>query len=293
LGISLGLTLGFAAIEAVAGLLANSLALLTDAAHNFTDAITLALSWFAQRMQSRPAGATNTFGYHRVGILVALINSTTLVLISLGVFYEAYRRLIHPTDVQAQALIIVGLLAVVVNAGTALMIRRKGERDLNLRSAFTHLMGDVASTSAAVVAGVIMYATGAKWLDPVVSALIGVLILRSAWTILREAVEILLESTPRDVNMPAMVADMMRIPGVMGVHDLHVWSLTNDLRSMSAHVLTEDVTIGAGAKIQARLSQLLAADYRIAHATLQLECVDCGPGELYCELDDVEFAQLK
>ena len=293
LGISLGLTLGFSVIEALAGLLSNSLALLTDAAHNLTDVIALALSWFALRAQSRPSGAGNTYGYHRVGILVALVNSTTLVLVSLGVFYEAYRRLLNPPEVEAQALILVGLLAVVVNLVTALLIRRRGERDLNLRSAFTHLMADVASTSAAVVAGILMYFTGARWLDPLVSALIGVLILRSAWAILREAVDILLEATPRDVDLTAMITDILRIPRVLGVHDLHVWSLTDNLRTMSAHVLTDDLPISSGSRIQAEISQLLAEKYHIAHATLQLECIECDPGALYCELDDVEVAGLE
>jgi len=285
LALSLVITGAFVLVEAAAGLVANSLALITDAAHNLTDVLALALTWSALRVQTRPAGAMNTYGNHRAGILVALVNSTTLVLISLGVFYEAYRRLLTPPEVVPQVLVLVGSLAVVVNLATALLIRRRGETDLNVRAAFLHLAGDVASTAAAVVAGVLIYYTGANWLDSLASAFIGVLILKSAWGIMRESINILLEFTPRDVDMTRMVGDMLRIPGVQGVHDLHVWSLTKNLRTMSAHVLTDDVSIRAGSQMQRERNALLAVQYGIAHATLQLECANCGPEGLYCSLD--------
>lgn len=148
-------------------------------------------------------------------------------------------------------------------------------------------MGDVFSTIGAVIAGVIIYFSGANWLDPLVSVLIGFLILYNAWGILRETVDILLESTPRDVDMKAMVDGIVQIKGVLGVHDLHVWSITQSLRTMSAHILTEDVTISAGEVIQAQISELLAHQYNIAHATLQLECVECQPDALYCGFVEV------
>jgi cobalt-zinc-cadmium efflux system protein len=281
---SLILTLAFVIVEAAAGYFANSLALLTDAAHNITDVIALGLSWFAIRITAQPANARKTYGYHRAGILVALVNSTTLVLISLGIFYEAYRRFISPPEVQAGILIGVGLIAVVINLVTALLVHRGSDTDLNLRSAFVHLMGDVISTVGAVMAGVLIYFTGANWLDPLVSVLIGFLILYNAWGILRETIEILLESTPGDVDIKKMVRDITGVEGVLGVHDLHVWSLTRNLRTMSAHILTEDITISAGRKIQDRINELVYHRYNIAHATLQLECVDCDPDSLYCRI---------
>jgi cobalt-zinc-cadmium efflux system protein len=287
LKLALFLTAGFVLLEFLGGVLANSLALLTDAAHNLTDAIALGLSWYAIRLTLRPSNAARTYGYHRAGILAALVNSTTLVLIALGVFYEAYRRLLAPPVVRADILVGIGLVAVIVNLVTALLVRRGSEHDLNLRSAFRHLMGDVASTSGAVVAGVIIHFSGAEWLDPAVSILIGFLIVYSSWGILRETVEILLESTPRDVDMQAMVADILRIRGVLGVHDLHVWSLTRDLRTMSAHVLTDDVPVSTGARIQREVSALIDRRYRIAHATLQLVCVDCNADALYCDIKGV------
>ncbi len=281
---SLALTLAFVFFEVAAGYFANSLALMTDAAHNLTDVIALGLSWFAIRLTTQPANAQKTYGYHRAGILVALLNSTTLILISLGIFYEAYQRFKAPPEVQSSILIVVGLIAVVVNLVTALLVHRGSESDLNLRSAFVHLMGDVLSTIGAVVAGVIIYFTGANWLDPFVSVLIGILILYNAWGILRDAVDILLESTPRDVDLKKMVGEITQVEGVLGVHDLHVWSLTQNLRTMSAHILTEDISVSAGAEIQNRINELVYHRYNIAHATLQLECVDCNPDSLYCRI---------
>ena len=284
LALSLFLTLGFVFIEAIAGIIGSSLALLTDAAHNLTDVIALGLSWYAIRLTSQPADARKTYGYHRAGILIALLNSTTLVLIALGIFYEAWRRLMNPPDVRSGILITVGLVAVVINLATALLVRKGSEHDLNIRSAFLHLMGDVVSTIGAVIAGVIIYFTGANWLDPFVSVLIGFLILFNAWGILRDSVNILLEATPRDIDVSKLVEDVMQVGGVLGVHDLHIWSIAQNLRTMSAHILTDDVSISHGAEIQEQINEVVYHRYNIAHATLQLECVDCPPDGLYCDI---------
>ena len=284
LALSLSLTALFVVVEAAAGLYANSLALLTDAAHNFTDMLALALTWWVLRLTTQPANSGKTYGYHRAGILAALVNSTTLVLISLGIFYDAYRRFLNPPAVNADILIGVGSAAVVVNLVTALLVRGGSEHDLGLRSAFVHLMGDVLSTVGAVIAGIVIRLTGLVWLDPLVSVLIGVLILWSAWGILRESLDILMEATPADIEMDILLADVQAVPGVRGVHDLHVWSITRGLRTLSAHLVTEDLTIGEGVTIQAAVSEMLDHKYGIGHATLQLECVDCTPADLYCDI---------
>ncbi len=282
--LSLGITLAFVVIEIIAGVIANSLALLTDAAHNLTDVLALALTWWALWITTKPANSGKTYGYHRAGILVALVNSTTLVVIALGIFYEAWKRFITPPDVEANILIGVGVAAVAVNLVTALLVRRGSEQDLNLRSAFLHLMGDVLSTVGAVVAGVIIHFTGWNWLDALVSVLIGFLILWNAWGILRESVQILMESTPADIDMDALQVDMLAVEGVKGVHDLHVWSITHSLRTLSAHLISEDVPVSQGAKIRAAVGEMLARRYGITHATLQLECLDCAPFGLYCDI---------
>jgi cobalt-zinc-cadmium efflux system protein len=283
LALSLAITLGFVIVEIIAGVVANSLALLTDAAHNFTDVLALGLTWWALWVTNKPSHSGKTYGYHRAGILVALVNSTTLALIALGIFYEAYKRFINPPDVQANILIGVGVAAVIVNLTTALLVRRGAENDLNIRSAFLHLMGDVFSTLGAVIAGIIIRFTAWNWLDPLVSVLIGFLILWNAWGILRESIHILMESTPGDVDMDALQQDMLSIEGVRGVHDLHVWSLTQSLRTLSAHLVTDDIPVSAGAKVQGKVIEMLARKYGITHSTLQLECEECTPSTLYCD----------
>ena len=282
LALSLIITLLFVFVEIAAGVFANSLALLTDAAHNFTDVLALGLSWWALRLTSQPANQEKTYGYHRAGILAALANSTTLVVIALGIFYEAYHRFINPPEVRADVLIGVGVIAVVINVVTALLVRRGAEHDLNIRSAFLHLMGDVLSTVGAVIAGVIIRFTDWNWLDPLVSVLIGVLILWSAWSIVRESVDILMEGTPTDIDMDAMIRDISAVEGVRGVHDLHVWSITRSMRTLSAHLVTDDLPISEGAFIQTGVNEVLYHNYKINHATLQLEYNDCMPSTLYC-----------
>jgi cobalt-zinc-cadmium efflux system protein len=284
LALSLSLTAAFVLIDVAGGLYANSLALLTDAAHNVTDVLALALTWWALRATIKPAHSGKTYGYHRAGILVALVNATTLVIIALGIFYDAYRRLLVTPEVKADVLIGVGAAAVVVNLITALMVRRGSENDLNLRSAFLHLMGDVLSTVGAVVAGIVIRFTGLNWLDPVVSIFIVFLIIWNAWSILRESVNILMEATPADVDGQAVVESILQVEGVRGVHDLHIWSITRGLRTLSAHILTDDIPLSAGAKIQVAVSELLDHTYGIAHATLQLECEGCVPADLYCDI---------
>ncbi|MDW8328071.1 MAG: cation diffusion facilitator family transporter, partial [Anaerolineales bacterium] len=168
--------------------------------------------------------------------------------------------------------------------GTALLLRRGSDHDLNLRSAYLHLAGDALSTLGAILAGIGIRLTGWQWLDPLTSALIGLLILWSAWGIVHESVDVLLEGTPRGVDMEALVADLRSVAGVRGVHDLHVWSLTPQMRALSAHLLTDDISVSAGAAIRRSANEMLHARYGITHATLQLECVNCEPDSLYCKL---------
>ena len=286
LALSLGITLAFVFVEVIYGLLANSLALLTDAAHNFTDVLALGLSWWALRLATRPSHARRTYGNHRAGILVALVNSTTLVIIAIGIFYEAYRRFLAPPEIRAGLMITVGILAVFVNLATALLVRQGSQHDLSMRSAFVHLMGDVLSTLGAVIGGVIILYTGLNWIDPLVSVLIGFLILWNAWGIIREAIDILMEATPSDIDIDSMLLDLQTVKGVRGVHDLHVWSINQSMRTLSAHILTEDISISSGVAIQEDLADLLSRKYRVSHATLQLECEGCNPSVLYCELTD-------
>ena len=284
LEIALVVTALFVLGEAAAGIYSNSLALLSDAAHNFTDALALGLSLSALRLSQRPANPNKTFGYHRAGILAALVNAATLIGIGALIFYEAIRRIAAPPEVHEEIIVIVALVAFAMNAFIALALRQPGTRDLNVRSAFVHMAGDALSTLGVIAAGIAIALTGQRVLDPLASILIGAIIVWSSWDIVRETVNILLEGTPRGIDMDTMVRDLMRIDGVRGVHDLHAWSINSNLRTLSAHVLTGDVSISAGASIQREINQVLLQRYAIAHTALQLECEGCAPDALYCEL---------
>ncbi len=278
------ITLGFVALEAAAGLYSNSLALLSDAAHNFTDVLALGLSLYALYLSARPSDSTKTYGYHRAGILVALVNAATLVGIALVIFYEAYRRLIAPPEVHEEVMTVVAAIGFVVNTGIAVTLHRASANDLNVRSAFIHMVGDVAATLGVAIAGVVILLTGWTAIDPIASILIGAMIAWSSWGILREGIHILLEGTPRGIDLDAMMQDLMQVPGVLSVHDLHAWSITLNLHALSAHVVTDDISLSHGAGIQREINQMLVARYNIAHTALQLECEGSNPDAMCCIL---------
>ncbi|HEX7586820.1 MAG TPA: cation diffusion facilitator family transporter [Anaerolineae bacterium] len=286
LEIALLITALFVLGEGTAGIFSNSLALLSDAAHNFTDALALGLSLYALRLSQRPANPSRTFGYHRAGILAALVNAATLIGVAVLICYEALRRLAAPPAVQEDVIIIVALVAFVMNTLIAFALHQPGKHDLNVRSAFVHMAGDAVSTLGVFAAGIAISITGLVGLDPLASILISAIIIWSSWGILRETADILLEGTPRGIDMDAMLRDLTQIQGVYGIHDLHAWSINSNLRTLSAHVLTGDVSISAGAAIQREINQVLLQRYNIAHTALQLECEGCSPDALYCELGE-------
>ncbi len=284
LTIGLVLTLAFVLIEFGSGLYANSLALVTDAAHNLADALALGLSWWALTQSLRPANAARTYGYHRAGILVALLNAASLIAISLFIGYEALGRLSRPPEVRENLIILIGLVGFAVNAGIAWGLHSASRHDVNVRSAFVHMAGDALSTLGVVAAGVGIALVGWHWLDPLASLLIALLIMWSAWDIVRETTDILLEGAPRGMDIDEMVRDINEVPGVLGVHDLHVWSIASNLRMLSAHILTENMKIADGAEVQSAINELLLSKYGIGHTALQLEASGCDPDLLYCEL---------
>lgn len=282
--LSLAITLGFVFFEAVSGIYANSLALLTDAAHNLTDVIALALSWHAIRLALRPANAQRTFGYHRAGILIAFVNAASLGGVAILVGIEAFHRFQQPLMVKSELMTITSGLAFVINLVTAWIIKKDSHADLNLRSAYIHLMGDVLSTLGAFAAGIAIIFTGLNWLDPLTSLLIVLIILWNAWKILKESSVILLEGTPSDIELSSLVQSIKDIPGVLDVHDLHVWSITNEMRSLSVHIVTEDMPLSHAAVLQNQIQGILEEQFQIYHATIQLECQSCDPAYLYCNL---------
>jgi len=284
LGVAILLTLILVVAEIMTGLLANSLALLTDALHNFTDIAALLLTAFALRLEQRPAHAGKTFGYHRVGILAALVNATTLGLMAFGIFHEAWQRFLAPPPVDSTLLMAMGAVAFGVNLFTAWLIGHGSSEDINLHSAFLHLLGDAFSTLGAVVAGFCIRLTGYAWLDPAVSLLIGCLILWNAGLIVRETLDILMESTPDDVEVSTLIRDILQIDGIRGVHHLHVWSLSRRLRLLTAHVVVDDMPISQATRIRRQVQQIVEQGHGITRCTLQLEHTGCEPDSLYIDM---------
>jgi cobalt-zinc-cadmium efflux system protein len=274
LAFALVLTVAYIVVLVVAGVRANSLALLSEAGHNASDFLALLLSWVAVYFQSRPPNASKTYGYHRAGVLAAFLNALSLIGVSAFVFYEAYERLVVPHIVQPRVMLIVAAIGVVLNGGLALLLYRTG-RDLNIRTAFIHQIGDTLSTAAVIVGAVAIAATGRSWIDPALSIGIGILIVWSSVGILRETLNILLEGTPRGLHVDDIAAEIASRAGVIDVHDLHVWSIGSEVHALSCHISIADIPLSETERISRDVKQRLLERYHIHHTTIQFEHVQC------------------
>ncbi len=267
---SMGVTLLLVAIELAGGVFSGSIALISDAIHNLSDVPSLAISWLGLRWASRPADTKRTYGYQRAGILAAFTNSILLVIVAGFLFYEAWERMAHPASVNETVMIWISLAALAINAGITLSVMR-GRHDLNLRTVFIHNLGDALSNVAILVGAVAMRATGAHWIDPLLGAGIGAMVLWSSIGVLREASHILLEGSPRDVELPKVARVVLAVPGVQEVHDIHVWTLGTDMNALSCHVRIPDMHMEESERILAEIRRRLADDFHISHTTVQLE----------------------
>jgi cobalt-zinc-cadmium efflux system protein len=283
------LTLIILIAEVVGGLLANSLALLSDAGHVVTDIFALGLAWFATVQAERLPNARKTFGYHRVGILAAMVNAITLIVIAFAIMLEAVQRFQHPEKVQPQIMFLAAGIGIVINLiiGFGLF---KESNNLNVRAAMLHVFGDVGASVGVIVAGVIILLTGWTFVDPLLSVGIAVLIAIGAWRILRETTDILLEAVPKGVSMPGLVKDMKSVEGIEDVHDLHVWSITSNMYALSCHALIADVPPSNSSVILHSLNTMLSEKYHIGHVTIQFECdphqeTYCAVNGLYCHME--------
>jgi len=272
----------FVVIELIAGLVANSLALVGDALHNFTDTLALLLALVAVRVARRPANAAKTYGYHRAGVLAAFINSATLAAFTIYLFYEAVHRLRVPHAVDSRAMLVVAAAAFVLNAAITWWLRDHSHEDLNIRSAVLHMLGDAASSVGIVIAALLIARTGRSFWDPAVSILIGILILWSSFGVLREAVNLLLEGTPAGIDPDEVTRAIAAIDGVIGVHHLHVWALGPSRRALSAHLIVGDVPLKSTSQLLGRVNELLHDEYAIEHTTIQFELADCPEEDPYC-----------
>ena len=283
LNISLVATLAFTAFEVWAGFRSHSLSLLSDAAHNFTDALALLLAAIGFYVQSKPADQFKTFGYHRAGVVTAFVNAATLLLISLVIFYEAVTRLLHPEPVDDVLMFWVALAALVLNGGIMLALNSRRKDDINLRAAFVHMLGDALGAAAIIIGALVIRFTHWTYIDPVLSLALGGLIIYSAWDIIHESLNILLEGLPRGLELPTVTEAMSGIEGVLDVHDLHVWSIGSKTHALCSHVLIDDMPPSASEAILKRINTKLCA-MGIHHSTIQFEHVPCVMTENPCRM---------
>jgi cobalt-zinc-cadmium efflux system protein len=283
LRLSLAATLTFTAFEVWAGLRAHSLALLSDAGHNFTDALALLLAAIGIYLQGKPADEARTYGYHRAGVLTAFVNALTLVILSLFIFWEAGTRFIQPDRVNDRIMIVVSIAALVVNAAIMAALHR-GKQDLNIRAAFIHMAGDALGALAILVGAIIIRQTGWYYIDPILSIAIGLLIIYSAWDIIRESLNILLEGLPRGMDLAHIAVRMREVAGVHDVHDLHVWSLGAKTHALSCHVLIEDMPPSESACILKQVNEVLSG-FGIHHTTVQFEHIPCVLSDQGCRMN--------
>lgn len=281
---SLAATVAFVAVEVIAGLEAHSLALLSDAGHNFTDCLALLLAWIGLFLQSKPPDEIKTFGYHRAGVLAAFVNALALVGLSVWIFYESWLRLLNPQPVEEWIMLAVAGLGLFLNGAIMWALRQASRGDLNIRAAFVHMLGDALGSIAIIAGALVIRYTGWMSVDPLLSIVIGLLVVWTAWDIIRESLNILLEGLPRGIRLPEVAASMRAMEGVLDVHDLHIWSLGSSAHALSCHVLIEDLPPSASDAILRRLNSMLAEHFHIGHTTVQFEHVGCAISENGCAI---------
>jgi cobalt-zinc-cadmium efflux system protein len=284
--ISLSLTIFIFFVEVIGGLWTGSLALLSDSAHVFMDVFALGLSFLALRLSALPADDRHTYGYHRLEVLAALLNGVTLAVIAVGIWWEAVQRWQQPQQIRSTEMLVIAVIGLVVNVIVAFVLgghshEQEGEnqyarQDLNLHSAFLHVVGDAVSSVGVIVAAVIIALTGKEWVDPLMSVLIGALILFSGYRVLRSSLHILVEGVPEGLSIQ-QVADLMgQVAGVNSVHDLHVWSICSGHIALSAHIVLETNSAPvAPLPVMTQLQQQLLDKFGIEHTTIQIDSADC------------------
>ncbi|MFC1865847.1 cation diffusion facilitator family transporter [Chloroflexota bacterium] len=272
-------------LEVSGGLIANSLALLADAGHVLADIVALSLSWYALKQAERPASHSMTFGYHRIGVLIAIVNALSIFAIAVIVFFEAFRRLQEPPDVNSPVMLVVAAIGLGVNLFVASWLREEQKGNLNIRSAFWHALGDALASIGVIIGGFIILFTDIFIIDPIVSIVIGVIIVLAAWGIFRDGLRVLMEATPKDIDIKKLVGNLNRIAGVNDVHDIHVWSVSPEKHMMSCHVLIDNLRISEADAIRSKIEKVLNEQFNIEHATLQMEFRQCSNNDILCKIN--------
>jgi cobalt-zinc-cadmium efflux system protein len=271
---SLLLTALYIAATLFFGLRAHSLALISEAGHNVSDFAALGLSFVAVYLQTRPATDERTFGYQRAGVLAGFVNALSLMVLAAWILIEAVQRFFHPITVEPHLMMMVAAAGVLMNGAIAALLY-KFSGDVNIRSVFLHMLGDTISTAAVIVGGFLISVTHLQWIDPVLSVIISGMILLSSWGIVKETLHILLEGTPKSLDLGEIRAAMQSIEGVVNVHDLHVWSLTSQSHALACHVQVIEMEVAESETVLERLNHELRDHHGIHHTTIQIEVTDC------------------
>lgn len=258
-------------VEFTGGLVSKSLALVSDSGHVFTDVLAILISLLTLRLARRPHSARRTFGYHRAEIFAALLNGSTLIAIALFIIYQSYRRFLQPPQVQGNLVLIFASIGLIANLGTAKLLGHSKESSLNVSGIFLHVVGDVLSSVAVIVSGLIIVLTNYLPADPIIAVIIGILILRNAYSLTKESMDILMEATPKHLKLAEISNAILGVEGVKGVHDLHVWTITSGLYALSGHITVFSHTVKEASSIRERVAQKLASSFGIEHVTLQVE----------------------
>jgi len=265
----------FMVVELAGGWLSGSLALMSDALHMLTDTLALALSLWAVGVALRPPTRERTFGYHRAEILAALLNGSTLIIISMLIFYEAALRLLDPPEVEVPLMLAVAVAGLAANAVAAWLLHDRSPHNLNVRGAYLHVLGDLLSSIGVIVGAMLMLALGWWVADPIISIVIGVIILAGAWKLVGQSTSVLLESVPPHLTIEEVQGALREVKGVVDVHDLHVWTLSSGLHAMSAHIEVGDGMLSGYGRLLAECERMLKERFSISHTTIQVECGTC------------------
>jgi len=290
LKIALIIVIVFMAAEIAGGLLSHSLSLLGDAGHMLVDALALGLSLVALNLAKRPATSTRTYGFHRSEILAALANGVTLVLVAVVIFYEAWQRFRNPPVVQTTIMLVVAVAGLIANLIAMRLLHRARHNNLNTRAAFFHVFGDTLSSVGVIAGGIIIAVTGWKIVDPIIAILIGFIILWGAVSLVRESVDILLETVPKHIPLDDVTETIKGVRGVVELHDIHIWTITSGIYALSTHILIQDQMLSRTREITAEINRELEKKFNITHTTFQLEnekCDTCAEG-LVCRMQRTE-----
>ena len=277
------LTIFVLGIEIVGGILSNSLALLSDAAHVFSDSLSLIMSWLAIYLSTRPATSSRTYGYHRTEVFAAFINGVSLIAISGWIFYEAVHRFMEPEPVKSKEMLVVAIIGFIANMVIVWLFHGEGHKSLNVRSAVLHVIGDALASVGVIVGGVVMYWTGWFIVDPILSGGIGIIILIGSFRVTKEAVHILLEASPKHADAHKVAACINAIDSVKDVHDMHIWSLCSNYLALSTHVSIVEDASRSSHELRQEINDKLQTQFSIFHTTIQIEQVGCPhEGSLLC-----------